>query len=108
MLKVEILDDDLRELILEGKNNKGKYKKLARDKKFVTKLSDIYNLMRSLEHVSNLKNYCFLHYEQLKHVSMSSVRIINGRVERLLFSESEDGIKISLIEINEDHYGNKK
>ena len=29
MLKVEILDDDLRELILKGKN-KGKYKKYAR------------------------------------------------------------------------------
>ena len=52
MLKVEILDDDLSELILKGKNN--------------------------------------------------------GRVERLLFKETEDGIKISLIEINENHYGNKK
>ena len=29
MLKVEILDDDLRELIFKGKN-KGKYKKYAR------------------------------------------------------------------------------
>ena len=43
MLKVEILDDDLRELIFKGKN-KGKYKKFARDKKFVTKLTHIYNL----------------------------------------------------------------
>ena len=98
MLKVEILDDDLSELILKGKN-KGKYKMLARDKKFVTRLSDIYNLMRSLECVSMLKEYSFLHYEKLKHISLSSVRIINGRVERLLFKETEDGIKISLIEI---------
>lgn len=108
MLKVEILDDDLRELILEGTNSKGKYKKLARDKKFKSKLYDIYRLMCSVEHVSRLKNYSFLHYEQLKHVPLSSVRIINGRVERLLFKETEDGIQISLIEINEDHYGNKK
>ena len=71
-------------------------------------MSDIYNLMRSLEHVSRLKEYSFLHYEQLKHISLSSVRIINGRVERLLFKEIDDGIKISLIEINENHYGNKK
>ncbi len=108
MLKVEILDDDLRELIINGKNSKGKYKKFTRDKKFITKLTDIYNLMCSLEHASKLKEYSFLHYEQLKHISMSSVRIINGRVERLLFTETEDGIQISLIEINEDHYGNKK
>ena len=107
MLKVEILDDDLRELIFKGKN-KGKYKKFARDKKFVTKLTHIYTLFCSLEHVSKLKDFSFLHYEQLKHVSLSSVRIINGRVERLLFKETEDGIQISLIEINEDHYGNKK
>ena len=108
MLKVEILEEDLRELILTGKNSKGRYKKLARDRKFVAKLTDIYNLMCSVDHVSMLSNYSFLHYEQLKHISMSSVRILNGRVERLLFTETEDGIQISLIEINEDHYGNKK
>ena len=105
---IEILDDDLRELIIEGKNSRGKYKKLARDRKFVTKLTEIYNLMRSVEHVTKLKDYSFLHYEQLKYVSLSSVRILNGRVERLLFTETEDGIQISLIEINENHYGNKK
>ena len=105
---IEIPDDDLRELIIEGKNSRGKYKKLARDRKFVTKLTEIYNLMRSVEHVTKLKDYSFLHYEQLKYVSLSSVRILNGRVERLLFTETEDGIQISLIEINENHYGNKK
>lgn len=108
MVKVEILDDDLRELILLGKNRKGKYKKLARDKRFVARLTDIYNLMCSLEHTSDMMNYSFLHYEQLKRISKSSVRIMNGRVERLIFTETEDGIQISLIEINEDHYGNKK
>lgn len=108
MINVEILDEDLRELIIDGKNSRGKYKKLARDKKFVARLTVIYKLMCSVEHVSNLREYSFLHYEQLKHISKSSVRIINGRVERLLFTETEDGIQISLIEINKDHYGNKK
>jgi len=61
MIKIEIIDDDLRELILEGMNA-GKYKRIARDKKFVRKLTDIYNLMRSVEHVSKLKDYSFLHY----------------------------------------------
>ena len=66
MIKVEILDEELRKLILEGVNA-GKYKRLSRDKKLV----DIYNLMCSVEHVSKLGEYSFLHYEQLKHVSLS-------------------------------------
>ena len=107
MIKVEILDDDLRELILYGVNT-GKYKRIARDKKFVKKLTDIYNLMTSVEHVSKLRDYSFLHYEQLRHISLSSVRIFNNRVERLLFRETETGLEITLIELNEDHYANKK
>ena len=107
MLKITILDKDLFELITTGTNG-GKYKKLSRDKKFVIKLTNIYNLMASVENVSDLKQYNFLHYEELKHISLSSVRILNNRVERLLFKETEDGLEIALIEINEDHYGNKK
>ena len=76
--------------------------------------------MQSQKTASNLKQYSYLHYEQLKHVGMSSVRVINGRVERLtatevertatyciLFHELEDGIEISLIEIDETHYGQR-
>lgn len=107
MLKIKFLEDDLQELILEG-TNAGKYKKIARDKKFVQKLTEIYRLMTSVEHVSQLKQYSFLHYEQLKHMSLSSVRIFNNRVERLLFRETEMGLEIILIELNEDYYGNKK
>lgn len=107
MIKVEISDEDLRELIIDG-TNAGKYKKLARDKKFVKRLTDIYNLMRSVEHVSQLRTFSYLHYEPLKHLSLSSVRIFNNRVERLLFRESETGLEITLIELNRDHYGNKK
>ena len=104
MIKVEIQDDDLRELILYGMNAG----RIARDKKFVKKLTDIYNLMKSVEHVSKLRDYSFLHYEQLRHISLSSVRIFNNRVERLLFRETETGLEITLIELNDDHYGNKK
>jgi len=37
-------------------------------------------------------------------------RIINanGRVERILFKEIDGGIEILIIELNDDHYGNKK
>lgn len=41
-------------------------------------------------------------------MNLSSVRVLNGRVERLLFRELEDGIEITIIELNNDHYGNKK
>lgn len=33
---------------------------------------------------------------------------MNGRVERLLFNEINDGIEITIIELNSNHYGNKK
>lgn len=39
---------------------------------------------------------------------LSSVRIVNGMVERLLFTEIEDGIEVELIEIDSTHYGNKR
>lgn len=107
MLKVTITDKDLDELIMYGQN-KGKYKKLARDAKFVRKLIGIYNLMTTLNDTSELKPLSNLHYEKLKHISLSSVRIMNGRVERLIFKETEDGLEITLIELNQTHYGKKK
>jgi hypothetical protein len=39
---------------------------------------------------------------------LSSVRIVNGMVERLLFTEIENGIEVELIEIDSTHYGNKR
>lgn len=58
----------------------------------------------------SLSNYSFLHYEQLKDnlSGLSSVRICNGRVERLLFVEKENGVEIRVIELNTKHYGSKK
>lgn len=107
MLQITIQDEDLQELITTGKNH-GRYKILARDKKFVERLAIVYRTMSSVEKTDDLKAYSFLHYEKLKHVNQSSVRIMNNRVERLLFIENEEGIEITLIEINETHYGNKK
>ena len=107
MIHITIQDEDLLELITTGKNT-GKYKKLARDKKFVERLANVYRIMSSVEKTSDLEQYSYLHYEKLKHINLSSVRIMNNRVERLLFIEKEEGIEIILIEINETHYGNKK
>lgn len=49
-----------------------------------------------------------MHYEKLANDPRSSIRIVNGMVERLLFTETEDGVEVELIEIDSTHYGNKK
>ena len=84
-----------------------KYKKYLRDAKFLAALERVYYLMQSEKDTQRLVNYSFLHYKKLRGVGMSSVRVMNGRVERLLFHEYNDGIEISLIEIDETHYGQR-
>lgn len=106
-MKVYFDDDDLRELIFDGKN-KGKYKKLAHDARFVSRLNIVYNTLCAAERASALTAYSYLHYERLRHNGCSSVRVVNGRVERLIFKEVSDGVEIILLELNQDHYGNKK
>ncbi|MCR4738286.1 MAG: hypothetical protein K5846_09050 [Bacteroidales bacterium] len=105
---VDFADDDLKELIEYGKNNK--YKRLSKDKGFCTALVSVYNRLLSVENANELKQFSSLHYEKLKYdrSGQSSVRIQNGRVERLIFEEFDGGIKIVLLELNESHYGRKK
>ncbi len=106
-MKVSISDKDLDELIRTGKNSK--YKKYSKDKKFMVGLARVYTLLTTVADTKGLKLYTFLHYEKLKHIdNVSSVRILNNRIERLLFKEFADGIEIVVIELNTDHYGNKK
>jgi plasmid maintenance system killer protein len=106
-MKVNILDKDLEELINNGKNNK--YKKYSKDKKFLEGLARVLKIMQTVKNPEGLRPYSFLHYEKLaNNVNVSSVRIVNGRAERLLFKEINDGIEITIIELNTDHYGNKK
>ena len=68
-------------------------------------LSELYENGRTYD----LKQFSFLHYENLKYQKepLSSVRLVNGMVERLLFSETEYGIEVKLLEIDSTHYGNK-
>ncbi|MBE6240599.1 MAG: hypothetical protein E7115_03780 [Bacteroidales bacterium] len=106
-MKVNISDKDLDELIRTGKNSK--YKKYSKDRKFMEGLARVYKVMLNVADTNGLKLYSFLHYEKLaNNLNLSSVRVLNGRVERLLFRELEDGIEITIIELNNDHYGNKK
>lgn len=104
-MKVTFEDIELESLVL--KHHSKKYKKYQRDSKFLKALDRIYFIMQSEKDTTSLKNYSFLHYEKLKRLNMSSVRVLNGKVERLLFHEYEDGIEISLIEIDDTHYGQR-
>ena len=68
-------------------------------------------IIYDVECTDELKNFSFLHYEKLRYQQggpLSSVRLVNGLVERLLFKETQDGIEVKLIEIDSTHYGNKK
>lgn len=100
-------DEALEELYLTGKSSDKKYKKLSRDKKLVDGFRRAVGLMYEVDNVEELRPYTYLHYEKLKYRSESSVRIVNGRIERLIFLERENGIEVLLIEIDNTHYGNK-
>lgn len=101
-------DDALLELYETGATKKSRYKKLCRDRHFVDAYINVVDVMFGATSVADLAKFSFLHYEKLKYRSESSVRILNGRVERLLFTEHEHGIEVKLIEIDSNHYGNKR
>lgn len=100
----------LEEIYDVGKTKDRKYKVFCRNKKLVEGYQRAVKVMLDVESVSKLAEFSFLHYEKLKHQAepRSSVRIRNGYVERLIFVESEEGIEVELLEINNTHYGNKK
>ncbi len=106
-MNVVFIDNALKELYETGKTKSSRYKKLCRDRSFIVDYIGVVDLMFSVDKVDDLKTYSFLHYEKLKHRPESSVRIDNGQVERLIFTEHEDGIEVRIIEIDSTHYGNK-
>ncbi len=100
-------DKDLEELITTGRSSK--YKKYTRNRKFMEALATAYNYLRFSERASDLRSISFLHYEQLAGTNgMSSIRVINGMVERILFREFDGGIRITVLSLDDTHYGNKK
>ena len=105
-MKITFEDKDLEELIQTGTSVK--YKKYSRDSKFMQALGRMYKNMCAAADTKVLSQFSYLHYEKLKGVDLSSVRVMNGRVERVLFRETENGIVITIIELDNTHYGNKK
>lgn len=107
-MNVIFIDNALKELYESGSTKGSKYKKLARDSQFVDAYIQVIDLMLAAGNVKELTLYSFLHYEKLKHRPESSVRIQNRKIERLIFTEHEGGVEVQLIEIDSDHYGNKR
>lgn len=110
-MKVIFGDEALQEIYETGSTKNSKYKILCRDKKFVSRYIMAIDTMKTLGSTKDLTVFSFFHYEKLKYQKnkiKSSIRIISNRVERLLFFESEDGIEIFLIELDNTHYGKKK
>lgn len=95
-MQVKFCDKDLEELIFTGNNTN--YKKYSRDRKFMRGLAQVYTILQVVPNAEGLRQYSYLHYEKLaNNVNLSSVRVLNGRVERLLFEEIKDGIEITII-----------
>ena len=107
-MKITFSDEALFELYETGKTTSRKYKQLCKNKKLVNGYIRAVNAMKGVQSTKDLYLLSFLHYEKLTHDPRSSVRIVNGMVERLLFYETDDGIEVELIEIDSTHYGNKK
>lgn len=86
----------------------GKYKKLKSAAGLKKDLFRVINYLRAARNFEELKFIKSLNYEHLKYdkVGLSSVRIGFKTKYRLIFSEDEFTITITLIEISE-HYGDK-
>ncbi|KWW29543.1 MAG: Uncharacterized protein AUK63_1454 [bacterium P3] len=109
-MKVTFSDIALSELYETGKTKDRKYKQICKNKKLVDGYIKAVRIMYDVDSTEDLKHFSFLHYEKLKYQRdepKSSVRLVNGMVERLLFVETNDGIEVELIEIDSTHYGNK-
>ena len=111
LMKVTFKDMALSELYETGKTDDRKYKQVCKNKKLIEGYIRAVKIMCEVESTDELKTFSFLHYEKLRYQRdepKSSVRLVNGMVERLLFVETEDGIEVELLEIDSTHYGNKK
>lgn len=107
-MEIIFKDKDLEELIAAGKNKH--YKKIVKDNVLMNGLIRAYTTLLFAKDIMEVQNISFLHYERLKHdyTGISSIRIVQNRVERLLFTENENKIEITLSKLDTTHYGNKK
>ncbi len=107
-MNVIFKDKALEELYSTRKTKDRRYSKYCRNSRFIDGYVRVVTALYAAASTQDLKWISYLHYEKLRYGSLSSIRIVNGMVERLLFTETEDGVEVELIEINNTHYGNKK
>ena len=102
-MKVE-MTDDLKNLYETGQSKK--YKDISRNGVLLAGFVRAVKIMEQVPSPESLKEISFLHYEKLRYQlsGKSSVRLSNQYVYRLIFTETENGFQVELIEI---HYGNK-
>ncbi|MBR4809766.1 MAG: hypothetical protein IK031_05765 [Bacteroidales bacterium] len=99
---------ELWDLYCTGKSKQ--YKDVSRNPVLYSGFVRVVNVLALVDNTNELRNISALHYEQLKYqyYGYSSVRLSNSYVHRLLFTESDKGLKVELITIDDTHYGNKK
>ena len=102
------MEQEILDLIKTGESVK--YKTIARNSTLFKGLIRAFQIREAVNKVEELKLYSFLHYERLKYdlSGLSSVRLDNRYVHRLIFKELDDIITLKLIQIDATHYGNKK
>ena len=95
-MKVEISDDDLKELIETGHNNK--YKRYSKDKRFMEGLAKAYKIMLTVEKARGLIAYSFLHYERLRNnAELSSVRVETAGLRGFYSEKPKTELKLRLL-----------
>lgn len=64
--------------------------------------------LKDLIETGDSRRYRDVARNHVLYSGLSSVRLDNRYVHRLLFEERDDHITLKLIEIDDTHYGNKK
>lgn len=107
-MTIEYEDEAIRALCETGASSDKRYQKLRSNAAFRRDLSKVMSILRIAPTTQRLYSYGKLHYEEMKYSlsGVSSVRIGYTTKYRLIFKEFNDGIQITIIEVNE-HYGDK-
>ena len=102
-----LMNQDLLGLYQSGKSKR--YQDVERNRELLEGFIRAVNTMVMANNVKELREFCYLHYEQLKYQwsGYSSVRLSNRYVHGLIFKETADGLEVELMEIDNTHYGNK-
>ena len=103
-----LMNRDLLNLYESGSSKE--YKDVARNSELLEGFRRAVRTMTLVTSVAELGGFSYLHYEKLKYQwsGFSSVRLSNRYVHRLIFKETDDGLQVEIIDINDTHYGNKR